>query len=154
MTQGVLAGCSLLRDPLYLHWLWLWDCQEIGMHFQIFHNVTQIFTVQTYKYTHTYIQTPLVFNTLMWGLAQARPQFIAWILLFTCWGVITTAAGYWCQIHWPCCQNGSWPGGDVWKGADNTGCSKEGTYAGKWMDYHSTYLPWSEFVLLHCFLLA
>ena len=48
------------------------------MYFQNFHNATSLFNEYeiygtTYEYIYTYIQTPLAFNTLMWGSFRLAP---------------------------------------------------------------------------------
>ena len=51
------------------------------MHFQNFHNATIViqrirnlrYDVRIHMYIHTYIQTPLAFNTLMWGSLRLAP---------------------------------------------------------------------------------
>ena len=57
----------------------LGDCREIHVHF---HNMTiaiqqmQIYLqydIQKHTYIHAYIQTPLAFNILMWGLLRLAP---------------------------------------------------------------------------------
>ena len=68
--------------PLDLRWeMWLWDYQEYTCIFtffttqiSLFNKYMNVFTVQrTNTYIYTYMQTPLAFNTLMWGSLRLAP---------------------------------------------------------------------------------
>ena len=56
---------------------WLWDYREIQVHFKFFTTRLSLFNkyecIYGTTYEHTYIQTPLAFNTLMWGSLRLAP---------------------------------------------------------------------------------